>query len=424
MLQAVVIAATVLVGQAGTEQADDALRLEVKRLVRRLDARELADREAAEKALIEMGPKALDLLPVIDERTPAEVKQRLQRVRLVLQKERAESVAASSKITLSGERMSLDEIREAILKQTGNDLRFPEDGPEPPVVRLAVDYKNAPFWPTVDDILDRAGLTIDPYGTERALALTMAQEGALPRSESASYDGPFRFQAVRIDAARNLRFQAERSMALTLEIAWEPRFRPISMQQRMSDIQLTDENGEPIIIVAPGAELEIPVLAEAVSTEMRFPLEAPPRSVQKIAKVKGTLQALMQGKTESFEFSDLGKADNVEKRAAGVTVVLEKVRRNRDVWEIRVIARFDDAEGALASHRTWVFDNPAKLITPDGKEIPYHAYDSTGQMENEVGVAYFFGIDGDLEGYKFVYETAATVLSAKFDYELEDIELP
>ena len=45
-------------------------------------------------------------------------------------------------------------------------------------------------------------------------------------------------------------------------------------------------------------------------------------------------------------------------------------------------------------------------------------------MENEVGVAYFFGIDGGLEGYKFVYETASTVLSASFDYELTNIELP
>ena len=48
----------------------------------------------------------------------------------------------------------------------------------------------------------------------------------------------------------------------------------------------------------------------------------------------------MQGKAEPFEFTDLEKAENVEKRAAGVSVILERVRRNRDVWEIRVLARF------------------------------------------------------------------------------------
>lgn len=426
MLNAVVMAAMALMGQADDATAGDDLKLEVLRLVRRLDARELADREAAEKALIEMGPKALDLLPTGDERIPAEVKQRLDRIKVLLQKEQAEAVAANSTVTLSGERMLLAEIFEAIQKQTGNSIKFGQGqgGPDAPPVRLNVDYQDAPFWPTFDEILDRAGLTVDTYNVERMLSVNIARGEAIPRSQNACYAGPFRFQAVRVDASRDLRIEESRSMSLTVEIAWEPRFRPISLQQRMSELQLVDEAGEPLIIAARGAQLEIPVLAEAISTELRIPLEAPPRTVQKIATLKGSIHALMQGKAEPFEFTDLGKADNVEKRAAGVTVILEKVRKNRDVWEIRVLARFDDAEGALASHRNWVFDNPAKLIAPDGEEIPYHAYDSTRQMENEVGVAYFFGLDGDLDGYRFIYETASTVLSASFDFELNDIELP
>jgi hypothetical protein len=426
MFNVVVMMAVALVGQADAVKADDELKLEVLRLVRRLDARELADREAAEKALMEIGPKALDLLPPVDERTSAEVKQRLDRVKVLLQKQQAETAAASSTITLSGERMLLGEIFQAIQEQTGNAIKFGpgQGGPDAPPVRLNVDYTDAPFWPTFDELLDRAGLTLDPYGLERTLSVSIARGEMLPRSQTAAYDGPFRFQAVRIDSSRDLRMDGHRSMSLTVEVAWEPRFRPISMRQRMSEIQIADENGEPVIIAASGAELEIPVLAEAISTEVRIPLEAPPRSVQKIARLKGAMHALMQGKAEAFEFTDLEKADNVEKRAAGVTVILEKVRKNRDVWEIRVLARFDDAEGALASHRNWVFDNPAKLIAPDGTEIPYHAYDSTRQMANEVGVAYFFGIDGGLEGYKFVYETASTVLTASFDYELSDIALP
>jgi len=424
MFHAVVMVAIALKGQADAVTADEDLKLEVLRLVRRLDSRELADREAAEKALLEMGPKALDLFPPVDERTPAEVKERLDRVKVVLQKQQAEAAAANSTVTLSGERMLLTDIFEAIQKQTGNSIKFEQGGPNAPPVRLNVDYNDAPFWPTFDEILDRAGLAVGTYGMDRTLSIRVARGEMLPRTQTASYAGPFRFQAVRVDAGRDLRMDGSRSMSLTIEIAWEPRFRPISMQQRMSEIQIADENGEPVLIAARGAELEIPVLAEAISTELRIPLEAPPRSVQKIARLKGSMHALMQGKAEAFEFGDLGKADNVEKRAAGVTVILEQVRRNRDVWEIRVITRFDDAEGALASHRNWVFDNPAKLIAPGGEEIPFHAYDSTRQMENEVGVAYFFGIDGNLDGYKFVYETASTVLSAKFDYELKDIELP
>ena len=93
MFNAVVIMAAALVGQADGAKTDDDLKLEVLRLVRRLDARELADREAAEKALMEVGPKALDLLPPVDERTPAEVRQRLDRIKVLLQKEQAEAAA-------------------------------------------------------------------------------------------------------------------------------------------------------------------------------------------------------------------------------------------------------------------------------------------------------------------------------------------
>lgn len=424
MFNAVAMVALALVGQADADSAGSNLKLEVARLVRRLDSRELADREAAEKALTRMGPRALEFLPPGEKRVPAEVRQRLDRIKVILQKQQAEATAANSTVTLSGDRMLLSEIFEAIQKQTGNTIKFGQGGADPPPVRFDVDYKDAPFWPTFDELLDRAGLTVDVYNAERLLTLNVARDEMRSRVKTASYNGPFRFQAVRVDASRDLRLDTDSSMSLTLEIAWEPRFRPISLQQRMSEIELTDENDEPIIIAARGAQLEIPVLAEAISTELRIPLEAPARSVQKIAKVRGSIHALMQGKAEPFEFDDLVDAKNVEKRAAGVTVILEKVRKNRDVWEIRVIARFDNAEGALASHRNWVFDNPAKLVAPDGEEIPFHAYDSTRQMENEVGVAYFFGIDDELDKYKFVYETASTVLSASFDYELTDIMLP
>lgn len=426
MLQALVMLACLMVGQGAPVAADDP-QLEVRRLVRQLDARELADREAAEKALVEKGPKVLDLLPSSAETTSAEVRLRLDRIKFQLQKEQAAAAATESKITLKGERMPLEEIFKSIEEQTGNKILVPgggEGGPPMPPVRLTVDYANAPFWPTFDEILDRAGLTLYPFASDRALQVSVAREGLIPRRENVSYNGPFRFAAMRIDSTRHLRTTANPSLGLMIEVAWEPRFRPINLQQRMSEIQMVDEGGEPLIVAAREAVLDVSISAKTISTEFRVPLESPPRSVEKIARLQGTLRALMQGKAETFTFDDLTKPEKVEKRAAGVTVILEQVRKNHDVWEILVATRFDDAQGALASHRNWVYDNPAKLITPAGEEIVFHGCDPIRQAENEVGVAYFFGIEGGLEGYKFVYETASSVLTASFDYQLNDIGLP
>ena len=87
--------------------------------------------------------------------------------------------------------MLIAEIFEAIQKQTGNSIKFGQGGPEPPPVRIDVDYKDAPFWPTFDKILDQTGLTVDSYGVERTLSLNVARAEMLPRTQTASYNGPF-----------------------------------------------------------------------------------------------------------------------------------------------------------------------------------------------------------------------------------------
>src|SRR5690554_4001603 len=121
MLQAVMMLLGSVVGQAAPVAADE-LQIEVRRLVRQLDARELVDREAAEKTLIEKGPKVLDLLPPDGGTASAEVKLRLGRIRVQLQKQQAAAAAAESEITLKGERLALDEIFRSIEAQTGNKI--------------------------------------------------------------------------------------------------------------------------------------------------------------------------------------------------------------------------------------------------------------------------------------------------------------
>src|SRR5574340_912747 len=95
----IVLVGSIWLGQANAP-ADEALKLEVRRLVRQLDAAQLAQREAAEAALVKLGPKVVDLLPGASERTSAEVLQRLGRVRQQLQRSAAEAAVQPAKITL------------------------------------------------------------------------------------------------------------------------------------------------------------------------------------------------------------------------------------------------------------------------------------------------------------------------------------
>jgi len=209
-----------------------------------------------------------------------------------------------------------------------------------------------------------------------------------------------------------------------IETAWERRRRIIGLSERMADVKATDEQGRPLPVANRDAQPEIMTTGETPAVRFDLPFELPSRNVRRIVSLKSKLTAMIPGKIETFRFDKLAEAKDVEKRVAGVTVTLEQVRKNNDAWEVRMRVKFDDAGDALASHRTWIFNNPAYLEGADGKPIAYESYETTRQTDSEVGIAYVFAPDVPLDKLTFVYKTPGTIIHRSFEYEVKDIELP
>ncbi len=136
------------------------------------------------------------------------------------------------------------------------------------------------------------------------------------------------------------------------------------------------------------------------------------------------MTAIVPGRVETFDFTDVTKAKNVVQRRAGVAVVLEEVRKNEDVYEVRMRVEFDKAANALESHRSWVFENSASLFTPDGTEISSEGLEETRRETNVAGTSFKFVLEEEPVGYKFVYKTPAAIMKLPVEFELKDIELP
>lgn len=421
--------ATALLGcllSAPPDAAPEQLAGEVRRLVRQLDASQLAQRDDAERAIIGLGAAALDVLPAENDRMSAEVKTRLRRVRQSLQRKAAEAAAASSTINLSAAAMPLSEILAEFQRQSGNPIvdyrkKFGQVQTDP---KLVVDFKDTPFWQALDRVLDQAELTVYPFGDQRAVLIVARPAGQLPRAAAAAYGGPFRFAPVAIAAKRDLRTAGAESLLLTEEISWEPRVRPMILRQPLSSVRAVDENGKPIEAADAKAGIEATAGEDKVAVELALPLVLPPRATKEIAQLKATLSAVLPGKIESFTFDDLTKAKNVEKRVAGTTVTLEEVRKNGDIYQVRIRVRFDEAGEALQSHRGWIFKNPAYLEDEQGKPIPYDIYETTRQTKNELGIAYCFALDAPPEKMKFVYKTPTLILPVDIEYTLKGVKLP
>ncbi len=426
MIHCVLLTASLLAGQAEPPAGGD-LRAEVQRLVRQLDAPQLAQRDAAEAELLRRGPAVLDLLPPAAERMSAEVQQRLARVRQKLQRLAADAAARPSTITLRADAMPLSKILAAFGQQSGNTIVDSREKLGQPVTdpNLKVKFDKTPFWPALDQLLDQAGLTLYPFAEQAGLNVVAAPgQATVARTGRGCYVGPFRIEPVEVIARRELRQPSGQLLTVGVEVVWEPRLRIISLAQRMADVTATDERGKPLPVAGAEAQIEAPISGDAPAVKLDLPLRLPPRSVERIASLKGKLTAMIPGKIETFRFNKLAGAKNVEKRIAGVTVTLEEVRKNNEAWEVRLKARFDDAGDALASHRNWIFANPAFLEGPDGKPVAYDTFETTAQEKNEVGVAYLFNLDKPLEQYTFVYKTPGTIISSEFPYELKDIKLP
>jgi hypothetical protein len=404
------------------------LKADVHRLIGQLDASELSLRTDAETKLLNLGPKILDLLPEYGDKSPATEAQRraaVDRIRDELQRRAAEESTAASVVTLKANERPLTEILAELTRQTGNkfkDVRG-QMGQEATNPKLTVDFAKTPFWQALDQTLDQAKLTVYPYGSKDELGIMAREPGAFPRVERASYAGPLRFDATQLTAQRNLAAAGAGSLKLTVQVAWEPRMRPITLQLPLADVKAVDDRGTVVAVENPEGELERPVDPTGAAVEFQIPLVDPPRTAQAIGSIRGKLQALLPGKIETFEFSGLKDAKKIEQHRAGVTVTIDEVHQNGDGWEVRMRVRFDNAANALESFRSWVYDNEAYLNGPKGK-ILHDGLTTTQQSKNEVGVAYEFDLPDGPDGLTFVYKTPAMLTSIPLPFEFKNLPLP
>ncbi|MDA7979978.1 MAG: hypothetical protein MPJ50_14510 [Pirellulales bacterium] len=408
--------------QVGTQQAqDEQLSAEVRALVRDIRDGSTAEADAAEAKLINLGPKVLALLPIPTDQMSANVKQRLARVREQLQKLHAESISIPTTVTLKGT-MKLSEALTKIKEQTENNVFFYQDE-NVGETEIEFTFEGRKFMEVMDDIMDRRQLTTYGFAPEPGMALMARAASEAPRSERIStYPGPFRVEATEVMAQRSLRNAEDRRTEVTLDLSWEPRLRPIVVEMDYSKISVKDQNGNPMEITGTGRPaVEV---GEDTSTEFFLPLALPDRSVTTIAELSGSFEVLIPGRTESFEFENLESGERKEQRSSGVSVVLDRVRKNADVWEIVVLLRFEKAEGALQSHRNWVYNNPIVLVSPTGEELDFDGAEIVRRTEEEVGMGYYFDLPDGPAGYKLVYKTPTMILSLPVNFTLKGIPLP
>lgn len=409
------------------QDSEPSLSDQVKAWARRLDSDTLEDRDRAERKIIELGHQAIEYLPQVKPNTSAETKARLQRIRTILEKARADSAAKASHVTLSVKDKPLTDILGAIREQTENKLvDYRQNfGQRADATKLSVDWKDVPFWEAVEDLFAKSNLEAYHYaGQPNVLAFVTRQSSSDKPNPLVRTSEIFRFEPTRVESFLNLSDQAQRGTFLNLQVAWEPRVEPIVIKLPLDQLKIEDEQGKSLTSGDQMGSLDTEVLQGVSAVDIQLPLGGVDRNSQKIATLKGDMVALMPGRVETFTFDKLATARNVKDTRGTIEVVLEAFRRNGDIWEASILLRLLNEQGALESHRGWVYNNEAYLQGPDGERIDIAGFEETYRDVDTVGMSYKFVLEREVGDFQFVYRSPASIISLPVSFELTDIPLP
>ena len=400
------------------EQLDELVR----RAIVFLDSGQLQQRQQAEQALIDQGPRVLDLLPTDLEPYSSEVRNRLNRIRQELYTQVAVQTSHGSRFSLSGIYRFSDVIRELKL-QTGNEVTTRRDVGD----TIELELKNAPFHQALDNILDLANLDIEPYFAPHPnqILIKPRLEGIQNRENNGQYVGPFRITATNINTSRDLRKPMRANCAITLRLSWEPRVRPLYLSMSTSSLRAVDDTNHELTPLVDG-EKTLNVEGTAPLVEVEIPFSMPAKGAEKLSAVRGSIFAMVPGRKEHFEFSNLETSSSFPKqqRRAGVTITVNSVRQTEGQTIVELTLHYKDAGNAFESHRGWTTRNRVYLTSHD-KPLPEKARRETiDQKKESVTYRFAFETKADLEKLAFHYHTPALLMERQVEFELHDLPLP
>lgn len=405
---------------------------DVEALQKQLESASFTDRDEAEKQIIALGPDALDFIPDPSDKFEDDFNVRVTRIRKALEKVAIERATSPTTISLSGN-MSLKSAFSSIKNQTGNSIMLAE-GYDPAFLdkKIDLDHKDATFWTVFADIQARGGVQSVVYGGEPGHAIIVPAAGVDPAAVDKAVtvvpppideSGIFRMRVSSVSSAKNLLNPALDYTRVDLEIQWEPRLTPISIDLPMKSVKVFDVDGKELKISNPEQVLSGTVQAGVNQVEMSIALQNVDRDVKKIGEVKGQLECVLPGRREKFRFPTVGEiGDNPTISKAGILVQYLGFEENEDLFAVNIRVAMEPGTDQLESHLGWIYDNPLFLINDAGEKIQSVGRQGGAMGEDGLDLQFLF-IENPTK-FGLLYESPGAIVSVPAAFSLKGIPLP
>jgi hypothetical protein len=406
------------------QTADAALRDRVNQLVERLDAPKMEARQAAEDALLKLGPRILPLLPEGPGAGGAERRQRLDRIREQVREATESTNLDASKVTLQAKGIRLSEAIQKLQAATGNaitDLREAEGG-DASNPTLDLDIVAKPYLEALDIVCKKAGITPNFFTGDGTIGL---MPGVPSAKTPIVYSGPFRIAFKQFASVRDL--QADTSAASAqFDVAWEPRLRPMLLKLKADGVTVVDDRDKPVAAQVNDESTDVVLRPENPVAEVNLSLKAPERAARTLKSVKVRAEVTVPAGVRTFRFPTLAVTAPTTLKQGDIAVTLEGTEVDEQVWKVNIVLAYPGQGPAFESYRQGLFNNRLWLRKADGQKFEHNGgFSNTTAGEGKLGFEYLFvDVPGKPADYGLVYETPSQVKAIPLEFEFREITLP
>lgn len=426
-------ALVLVVALAAPSYQEGALRDRVAQLVEAITTGDAARRDEAERKLIGLGQKARELIPEDRAGLDDDAKARLARVREALADGDGATAGQPSRVTIRGQGIRLVDALGQLQRQSGNpitDLREAYGG-EASNPALDLDLNDVPFFEALEEIARKAGVALTFYTGDGTIGIVPAG-----MESGAGYDngatskapvrrvGPYRVVLQRVSATRDLA-SGRATATATLEMAWEPRLRPMLLALKGDGLTITDDQGRAVAPDVAEESLSTVLRPENPVAEINVNMAAPERGARSLKELTLRGEVTLPAGVRRFTFPRLDAADAAQAQG-DVKVTLESTEVEDNVWKVNVRLEMPGEGAAFESYQQGLFNNRLWLQKPDGTRFEHNGgFATTESGAGVLGFEYLFvDVPGAPADWQFVYETPSRVVAVPLEITFEDVPLP
>lgn len=434
---------------------------DVLRWVARLDADRRTDRLAAEKELLRMGPVVLKWLPEPESLGSRSTVEAVRRVRVQLERQQAERSVEAGRLAI-GESPTLKELIPRIVRETGNIVIADDLAAEVLAKTLRLPERPT-FWTLLEALRDQHSLIGKLEGSPvrvRLLSRSSAMsDECLLRSELASAQSKAFRVALRSAKPRAIAGESVDSlMRLEMEVASEPRLRPLFLKCAASDLRVTSRSAasnsatvkneatakdERWLPFAPETKLELTFGQGGRQLVLPLDFRLPELARRDVVSLSGRMFVQTAAAEVPIEFPAGAESRGVSRRKGGVTVkVLNWLAENvgaKHSLEVTASVTYDTGGPAFESHRSWMLFNIAGLVRAGmmATEKPLQPAEATSlvmlkpndietdaQPDGSIAVVYrFLELPLPASEYRFRYVAPTLILDVPVEFEMREVRL-